>query len=38
VHTPIAKIVLAVMVWLVYAVVLHAPLNPSFRGRARRRC
>jgi ABC-type uncharacterized transport system permease subunit len=32
-HTPIAKIVLAVMVWVVYAVVLHAPLNPSFRGR-----
>lgn len=28
-----AKIVLAVAVWLVYAVVLHAPLNPSFRGR-----
>jgi len=24
---------LAVVVWLVYAVVLHAPLNPSFRGR-----
>jgi ABC-type uncharacterized transport system permease subunit len=32
-HTPVAKIVLAVVVWLVYAVVLHAPLNPSFRGR-----
>ena len=32
-HTPIAKIVLAALVWLVYAVVLHAPLNPSFRGR-----
>ena len=32
-HTPRAKIVLAVIVWLVYAVVLHAPINPSFRGR-----
>lgn len=32
-RTPPAKIVLAVVVWLVYAVVLHAPLNPSFRGR-----
>ena len=32
-HTPVAKIVLAVVVWLVYAVVLHAPINPSFRGR-----
>jgi len=32
-RTPLAKIVLAVVVWLVYAVVLHAPLNPSFRGR-----
>jgi len=32
-HTPIAKIILAVGVWLIYAVVLHAPMNPSFRGR-----
>jgi ABC-type uncharacterized transport system permease subunit len=32
-HTPRTKIVLAVAVWLVYAVVLHAPINPSFRGR-----
>ena len=32
-RTPLAKIVLAVVVWLVYAVVLHAPINPSFRGR-----
>ena len=32
-HTPRAKIVLATLVWLVYAVVLHAPINPSFRGR-----
>lgn len=27
------KIWLAVAVWLAYAVVLHAPINPSFRGR-----
>jgi ABC-type uncharacterized transport system permease subunit len=32
-RTPYTKIVLAVSVWLVYAVVLHAPINPSFRGR-----
>lgn len=32
-HTPTSKIVLALIVWLVYAVVLHAPINPSFRGR-----
>jgi ABC-type uncharacterized transport system permease subunit len=32
-HTSHAKIVLACIVWLVYAVVLHAPINPSFRGR-----
>jgi ABC-type uncharacterized transport system permease subunit len=32
-RTSTAKIVLAVVVWLVYAVVLHAPINPSFRGR-----
>src|SRR3989440_10013412 len=32
-HTPMAKIVLTIGVWLVYAVVLHAPINPSFRGR-----
>lgn len=32
-HTPHAKVVLAVCVWLIYAVVLHAPINPSFRGR-----
>ena len=32
-HTPVAKVVLASAVWLVYAVVLHAPINPSFRGR-----
>jgi ABC-type uncharacterized transport system permease subunit len=32
-HTPTAKVVLATAVWLVYAVVLHSPMNPSFRGR-----
>jgi ABC-type uncharacterized transport system permease subunit len=32
-RTPAMKLVLAIGVWLVYAVVLHAPINPSFRGR-----
>ena len=32
-HTPVTKVVLAMAVWLVYAVVLHSPMNPSFRGR-----
>ena len=32
-HTEPAKVILAVGVWLVYAVVLHAPINPVFRGR-----
>jgi len=27
------KVVLAAAVWLVYAVVLHSPMNPRFRGR-----
>ena len=27
------KVVLAFAVWVVYALVLHAPINPSFRGR-----
>ncbi|MEZ0268127.1 MAG: cytochrome c biogenesis protein CcsA [Phycisphaerae bacterium] len=27
------KVLLAAAVWLVYAVVLHSPINPSFRGR-----
>lgn len=27
------KVLLAFSVWVVYAVVLHAPINPSFRGR-----
>ena len=30
---PTAKLVLALAVWVVYAIVLHAPINPSFRGR-----
>jgi ABC-type uncharacterized transport system permease subunit len=37
-HTPLpttvlTKVVLALAVWVVYAVVLHSPMNPSFRGR-----
>jgi ABC-type uncharacterized transport system permease subunit len=32
-YTPPAKIILALAVWLVYALVLHSPINPSFRGR-----
>lgn len=32
-QTYTAKIVLAAGVWVVYAIVLHAPINPSFRGR-----
>jgi ABC-type uncharacterized transport system permease subunit len=31
-HTSITKVVLALAVWLIYAVVLHAPINPRFRG------
>jgi ABC-type uncharacterized transport system permease subunit len=27
------KVLLAFAVWVVYAIVLHAPINPSFRGR-----
>ena len=27
------KVVLTLAVWVVYAIVLHAPINPSFRGR-----
>lgn len=30
---PIAKLILTAVVWLVYAAVLHSPINPSFRGR-----
>lgn len=32
-QTPLPKIVLTAGVWLVYALVLHSPINPSFRGR-----
>jgi ABC-type uncharacterized transport system permease subunit len=32
-HTSPAKVILAAAVWVVYAIVLHAPINPSFRGR-----
>jgi ABC-type uncharacterized transport system permease subunit len=28
-----AKIVLTAMVWVIYGLVLHSPINPSFRGR-----
>jgi ABC-type uncharacterized transport system permease subunit len=31
--TPTAKIVLTVAVWIVYGLILHSPINPSFRGR-----
>jgi ABC-type uncharacterized transport system permease subunit len=31
--TPSWKIALAGSVWVVYAIVLHAPINPVFRGR-----
>jgi ABC-type uncharacterized transport system permease subunit len=30
---PVAKVLLTSMAWLVYAVVMHAPINPRFRGR-----
>jgi ABC-type uncharacterized transport system permease subunit len=32
-QTPLTKLLLALAVWVVYAIVLHAPINPSFRGR-----
>ena len=32
-HTPITKIAMTAVVLLIYAIVLHAPINPSFRGR-----
>src|SRR5437773_11156923 len=32
-QTSVAKVILTVSVWIVYAVVLHAPINPRFRGR-----
>jgi ABC-type uncharacterized transport system permease subunit len=31
--TPPAKVILTLGVWIVYAIVLHSPINPSFRGR-----
>ena len=30
---PVVKLALATLAWVVYAVVLHAPFNPRFRGR-----
>ncbi|MBC8109402.1 MAG: cytochrome c biogenesis protein CcsA [Anaerolineae bacterium] len=30
---PVTKIVLTACVWIVYGVVLHSPINPSFRGK-----
>jgi ABC-type uncharacterized transport system permease subunit len=32
-ETQPAKLLLATSVWVVYAIVLHSPINPSFRGR-----
>jgi ABC-type transport system involved in cytochrome c biogenesis permease subunit len=32
-RTSVPKVVLALAVWAVYAVVLHSPINPVFRGR-----
>jgi ABC-type uncharacterized transport system permease subunit len=32
-RTQPAKLMLALSVWIVYAIVLHSPINPSFRGR-----
>lgn len=31
--TPTTKIVLTVVVWVVYGLILHSPINPTFRGR-----
>jgi ABC-type uncharacterized transport system permease subunit len=31
--TMLAKLILTTAVWVVYAIVLHSPINPSFRGR-----
>ncbi len=30
---PLTKLLLALLAWGVYAIVLHAPINPRFRGR-----
>jgi ABC-type uncharacterized transport system permease subunit len=32
-RAPLPKILLGLAVWIVYGIVLHAPINPSFRGR-----
>jgi ABC-type uncharacterized transport system permease subunit len=32
-QTPALKLLLAMSVWVVYAIVLHSPINPRFRGR-----
>jgi ABC-type transport system involved in cytochrome c biogenesis permease subunit len=32
-HVPVGKITLSSLAWLAYAIVLHAPINPRFRGR-----
>jgi ABC-type uncharacterized transport system permease subunit len=32
-HVPTYKLVPSLAVWIVYAIVLHSPINPSFRGR-----
>ncbi len=32
-HAPWPKVVLGSLAWLIYAIVLHAPINPRFRGR-----
>jgi ABC-type uncharacterized transport system permease subunit len=31
--TPTTKVVLTVAVWIIYGLILHSPINPSFRGR-----
>jgi ABC-type uncharacterized transport system permease subunit len=30
---PTTKIVLTTIVWIIYGLILHSPINPSFRGR-----
>ncbi len=32
-RTPTVKVLLATLAWFVYAIVMHAPINPRFRGR-----
>ena len=31
--TSVTKVVLSGFAWITYAIVLHSPINPSFRGR-----